>query len=295
MSIPVTTSPPPGFRRVEWTGRLGTVSAVLGAGADRTAAPVLLIPGMTGSKEDYFELLGPLRELGWTAAAADLPGMADSTGPAGVDPGSVDRYDLELFAQDVVGMIRDLGGGAPVHLVGHSVGGLIARAAALREPGLAATLTLYASGPGRVGQQAAASAELLIATLQQHTPERVYELKVALETAQGQPQPPPATADFLRRRWSTTTAGHFLALARIALSEIDRSDELVRLRDESGVPILVLYGSDDHTWPQEQFERYAAAAATRTVVLDGAGHSPAVEQPDRMAAALDAFWRRAGG
>ena len=58
-------------------------------GADRTPAPargdVLLVPGFTGSKEDFLAILEPLAAFGWRVAAMDLPGQggAPALGPRG--------------------------------------------------------------------------------------------------------------------------------------------------------------------------------------------------------------------
>ena len=97
--------------------------AVLRAGAgDR--APVLLVPGYTGSKEDFRLLLAPLAEAGHPVVALDQRGQFQSPGPD-----DLGAYAVDVLARDVLTVVAQLGG--PVHLVGHSFGGLVARAAVL--------------------------------------------------------------------------------------------------------------------------------------------------------------------
>ena len=45
-------------------------------GAPTPRGDVLLVPGFTGSKEDFIAILEPLAAFGWRVAAMDLPGRA---------------------------------------------------------------------------------------------------------------------------------------------------------------------------------------------------------------------------
>lgn len=286
VSIPTTLDLPHTFRRVGWQGRLGTLAAVTGSPPTPDGA-VLLVPGFTGSKEDYYSILAPLHERGWAVAAADLPGMADSEGPPGAG-----AYGLADLAGDVVGMLRNTSiDGGPVHLVGHSVGGLIAREAALLEPSLVASLTLYASGQACVAEPARADAALLASALETLTPAEVNSAMESLNAAAGKPAPPTEVLHFLRRRWALTSPGHLMALAEIARSAPDRVDSLGHLVRSGDLRVLVLFGESDQTWASSDFHRLAERLGVAPVVIEGAAHSPAVENPAAMVDALDGFWR----
>ncbi len=285
VSVPVTIDLPYGYRRVAWPGRLGTVAAVVGE-PEHPRGSALLIHGFTGSKEDYFAILGPLYERGWAVAAADLPGTTESDGPAGRQ-----FYGLADLAGDVVRMLQQCSGSRPVHLVGHSVGGLVVREAALDATAEIASLTLYGSGPAAVGEQARADAAMLTAALQSHSPGEVQRLKEALDAAAGRPAPPPPIAAFLRRRWEQTSPGHLLGMAEIAVAPPDRVDALAAAVAADHLAAMVLRGAADEVWPTEQFEALAETIDARSVVIADAGHSPASESPLAMAEALDAFWR----
>ncbi len=133
-------------------GRLTALSARPEA---RSRGVVLLVPGFTGSKEDFGGFLPLLAARGWEAWSYSQRGQADSAAPPGVE-----NYTLALFASDVVAVAEQIGAGRPVHLLGHSFGGVVARAAAILSPGSFSDLTMLCSGPhgwaGRLEREATA-------------------------------------------------------------------------------------------------------------------------------------------
>ena len=93
--------------------------------------------------------------------AVDLRGQYQSPhapGRAGYAPDAM-AADVLAIADAVA---RDSGG---VHLVGHSMGGLIARDAVLQRPAGFLSLTLLGSGPGAIGGERAAALRDLLALL----------------------------------------------------------------------------------------------------------------------------------
>ena len=87
---------------------------------------VLLVPGYTGSKEDFAPILDPLAALGFVAMAIDQPGQYESTGPddeAGLPAGRA--------GSGLASVVERLALDHPVVLLGHSFGGLVSRAAVL--------------------------------------------------------------------------------------------------------------------------------------------------------------------
>lgn len=75
----------------------------------------------------------------WRSVYVDLPGHGGSSR-------CVDRYDVELFARDMLEFLRGIEGASdprtPVICVGHSLGGMIAQAMAKLEPGALSALIL---------------------------------------------------------------------------------------------------------------------------------------------------------
>ena len=102
------------------------------------SVPALLVPGFTGSKEDFTPFLPYLAERGRSACAYSQRGQADSAAPEGVE-----NYRLADFVGDLIEVARAMGASErPIHLLGHSFGGVIARQAAVVAPELFRSVTL---------------------------------------------------------------------------------------------------------------------------------------------------------
>src|SRR3954469_19375886 len=65
-------------KRVDLPGRHGPIAALA---TEFASATVLLVPGYTGSKEDFAPLLDGIAAAGLRAIAVDLPGQFESAGP----------------------------------------------------------------------------------------------------------------------------------------------------------------------------------------------------------------------
>ncbi|RCV55391.1 alpha/beta fold hydrolase, partial [Marinitenerispora sediminis] len=147
MSTPRFLELPPGVRRVDVATPLGPI-AVLEAvpaagGCERHSA--VLVPGFTGSKEDFLAILQTLAQAGRRVYAIDLPGQYESPGSA--DPA---RYTCAALGHAVAVLVRALGD-EDVHLLGHSFGGLVTRETVLAGEITPLSHTLMSSGPGGVG------------------------------------------------------------------------------------------------------------------------------------------------
>jgi pimeloyl-ACP methyl ester carboxylesterase len=240
----------------------------------------VLVPGLTASKEDFLAILGPLGELGFRAVALDLRGQYESAGPP-----DESGYALAELAADVLAVAEVLDAG-PVHLLGHSVGGLIAQAAVVRQPAAVASLTLLCSGPGQPGQDTRDRLVLLVDALDRMPMPAVHTAMLARDAAAGVSAPPPRIAEFTRRRFLATQPAHLTSLARQVLVAADQSDRLA----EAGLPVLLACGEQDETWPEPARDRMARRLGARRVVIQGATHSPAMERPDCTARMLAEFW-----
>ncbi|MCE3267272.1 MAG: putative hydrolase or acyltransferase of alpha/beta superfamily [Solirubrobacterales bacterium] len=90
--------------------------------------PVLLLHGWPQHWWMWRRLIGPLAE-GHRVLAPDLRGFGWTDAPPG-------GYDPEVFATDLVGLLRALEIDEPVHVIGHDWGGWTAFVLALRHPGV---------------------------------------------------------------------------------------------------------------------------------------------------------------
>jgi pimeloyl-ACP methyl ester carboxylesterase len=283
VSTPPFLDLPKGVQTQRLTTARGDV-AVLSAPAagDTPRPPVLLVPGFTGSKEDFIAVLAPIAAAGHPVTALDLRGQFET--PGGEDPAS---YDVKELAEDLLSVVTRLGG--PVHLVGHSFGGLVGRAVALADSAALRSLTLLSSGPAAIPHPASSNLALMVQALPTTDLETIWAVKRQLELSEG-PSPPPHIETWLRTRF---LANHPVALRRIAeqlLDETDRTDELAAV----GLPILVAFGAQDEAWPPAVQRQMATRLDADLVVFADAAHSPAAESPEETAEALISFWLGTG-
>jgi len=282
VSTPPFLRLPPGALAVRLATTRGELAAhVAGEGAPGRA-PVVLVPGFTGSKEDFIALLAPVASAGHRVVAIDLRGQYES--PWAGDGGSSAAYDVKELAEDVLEVARGLGG--PVHLLGHSFGGLVARTAALADPAAIRSLTILSSGPAAVPHPAASNLELISRVLPVMDMESIWTAKRQIEAQTEVTPHPPEVEDFMHRRFVANDPACLLRMAEQLLTADDRVDEVAGL----GLPTLVAWGPLDDAWPPAEQQSMAERLGARTAVIDGAGHSPAADDPERTAAALLEFW-----
>jgi pimeloyl-ACP methyl ester carboxylesterase len=265
-------------------GRLAALVAEPAEPADRslsTAGPtstVLLVPGYTGSKEDFRRLFDPLTRAGHRVVALDQRGQFQS--PGGPD---LATYTTAALAEDVLAVADQLG---RVHLVGHSFGGLVARAAVLARPAGFRSLVLMCSGPAALTGPRVAVLPFLRPLLEQGMPTLVAAMDQlnAADAAWLSLDSP--TQVFLRERMLAAGPQALIGMADALTSEPDRVAEL----RASGLPVLVLHGAADDAWTPAQQADMARRLGSSYAVVPGAAHSPAVEAPEPTVRELLSFW-----
>lgn len=266
--------------------------------------PAVLVPGFTGSKEDFLAILHQLGAAGRRVLAVDLRGQYQTPGPD--DPAA---YAIGELGADVAAIVAAVAarvaappgsngtGLGPVHLVGHSFGGLIVREAMLSGAASVGSVTLMSSGPAQLTGPAAAELTSLLGYLDGNSPEVMrHTIEQLWDTALG---PQAATAGvrpeivaFLRERMLDNAPVGLQVMAQYLLHAPDRTTELA---GQLHVPVLVLYGEDDDKWEPAAQEEVASRLGASRVCIPGAAHSPAVEAPETTASALNSFWHAAEG
>jgi pimeloyl-ACP methyl ester carboxylesterase len=244
--------------------------------------PALLVPGYTGSKEDFGPILDPLAAAGFAVTAIDLPGQFES-------PGLSHRSDYTPdHLATVVLAVADLLGPS-VRLLGHSFGGLVARAAVIVAPHRFTSLVLLSSGPAGISGRRRTRIEQLEPLLATAGLPAVYAAMQATVAAEpGYVVPPAELADFLERRFLGGSPVMLQGMGEALRHETDRVAELVAAR----VPVLVVHGADDDAWAPATQRDMATRLAAEYVVIPDAAHSAAVENPTATASALLDFWAR---
>jgi pimeloyl-ACP methyl ester carboxylesterase len=309
VSTPKALQLPSGVRRLTietGRGKFAALEALPLSGVHERQ-PALLVPGYTGSKEDFLLILQALAAAGRQVVAIDMRGQFET-------PGADDAaaYQLGALAADVA-MVADWlsqghdgaagpggpgsglsgpGGGRGVHLLGHSLGGLVTREVLLARAARISSLTLMSSGPGALTGPRAQILQALLAELDGISParlgaevERIWQTRLEPEAVSG--NVPPAIIEFLRTRLLSSSPTGLRAMAQTLLTCPDRTPALARL---DPVPLMVVYGENDDAWDPAAQEDMAARLRAQRVCIPAAAHSPAVEAPETVASTLTSFW-----
>ena len=259
---------------VDGSPSVSAASAPGGAGKNRA----LLVPGYTGSKEDYSTVLPFLGESGWDVLAYSQRGQGGSAAPSGLG-----AYGMSDFVGDLIAVAEAWAGSTGrVHLVGHSFGGIVARAAVVARPDLFASVTLFCSGravydwmdtlPILDPLPAGPGARERI--LRSYFPEMNFD------------EPGVGWAEFQRIRALDTASENLVGIARI-LSQLRPDTPALAA---AGVPVHVLYGDQDEIWPPSCYAEEAADLGARQSVIRGGTHSPQLQFPQQWAEFAGAFW-----
>jgi pimeloyl-ACP methyl ester carboxylesterase len=294
VSTPTSLDLPDGVRRT-------TISTARGVFAALEAVPAsgvceregaLLVPGYTGSKEDFLAILDLLADGSRQVAAIDMRGQFETVGAD--DP---DGYAAAALGADIVAIMHATGAR---HLVGHSYGGLIGREAVFAGVGSGteiASFTLMSSGPAALTGPRANELRAMLAALgagDEDTPDSaalrtgIAELwRAHLEPQAVATGVPGHIVAFLRRRMLSNDPDGLILMARHMLTAPDRTAELVLLNQ---IPKLVIYGEDDNSWSPDAQEDMARLLGAHRLCIPAAVHSPAVEAPATTARALTTFW-----
>jgi pimeloyl-ACP methyl ester carboxylesterase len=291
VSVPRRAGLPDGVRVTTLDAAGGPLAAIVaepfggrpGSGSLPALPTVLCVPGYTGSKEDFTPLLPLLAAAGHRVIAYDQRGQYQSTGP------DVDAaYRRDALARDLANLLTDLG---PAHVVAHSYGGIVARAAVLDHGLRPVSLTLLGSGPDAIQGNRRVLVEAMRPILEAGGVAAVWEAAEALNANDPRRQGMPADVEaFLRERFLAGSGRALRVMGEDLMAEPDRVAELAD-RVAAGLAVLVAHGAGDDAWPPATQREMARRLGAAYVVIPDALHSPAVEAPEATAAALLEFWQ----
>jgi pimeloyl-ACP methyl ester carboxylesterase len=236
--------------------------------------PLLLIQGMSGTHVAWGEpFLGALRES-FDVIAFDNRGIGLS---APVDG----PFTIIEMAEDTAALMQELGLES-AHVVGISMGGMIAQELALAHPGRLRSLTLgctYCGGPGSQMMPEENARKLLEGMA---SGDREKAIRAAYEVN---------LSPTFRAEESRFAAFHEMATSvpaaketiQLQIQAIFGHDTNARL-GEIAMPTLIVHGTEDGVLPYPNGELIASLMpAARLETLEGVGHMFWWEQPDRSA------------
>lgn len=227
---------------------------------------VLLLHGVNGVAGEWHDLARALPPR-LRGLAIDLPGHGAA---------QTADFGLDACVEAVVEVLREVGA---AHLVGSSFGGGVALAVAARHPGLVRTVTTIGTGPG--GERELF--DLIAPALREQGPAAFFA--ATIPTYSYPPGTDPAVIERAVARAGARSVDEALAVLETAFC--------TDLRPEAGrvtVPRLILGGAEDRTSGPDRVRALAEAASAAPCIVEGFAHLPHLENPERLAALLAAFW-----
>jgi pimeloyl-ACP methyl ester carboxylesterase len=269
-------------------GRLRISTLTMGEGAD-----VVLLHGLGGTKSSFFETAAFLSRT-YRVHAMDLPGFGGSSKPTVAQYGAPFAARSVLAAMDSLGVER-------AHIVGNSMGGRVAIEIGLQRPERVGALALLSPAVAfvrrdwqHVVRMARPELGLLPHSLGRARIERVFWSLFA-DRDLVDPSVADIVVDEFERIYRSPGARlAFLASARSIYLEkpFGRGGFYPRLAALEP-PALFVWCSHDRVIPERfcsHVERWLPSA--EHVVLEGCGHVPQVERPERTNGLLGRFFAR---
>lgn len=238
---------------------------------------VLMFPGLGALRSEYRFLAPQLSEAGYRAVTVDLRGHGESSVPW-------DAYDVPSVGGDVLAMIEHLDAKS-AHLIGTSFAGAAVVWAAAECPDQTRSLGLI-NPFARVANISPVMNVLF--WLMMHNPWRVRMWAMYYRTLYPTRKPEDFEEYLARLRENMAGRGRMDAAAALAFSSRQPSDErLGRVK----APTLVIMGEKDPDFddPVEEGIYIAEKAGGKLELIEGAGHYPQTEMPERTASILISF------
>ncbi len=245
------------------------VLLIMGGGAQLTSWPDAFCAELVGRGLQIIRFDN--RDAGHSTHLGELP-MPDLAA-AGAQEIDFVPYTLSDLAADTVGLLDALGL-ADAHLVGSSLGAMIAQTAAIEHPHRVRSLTsmMATTGDPSVGQPN----PMVIGGLGTPPPDRAgfVDWQVRATRTVGSPGFPFDERDVAERAARTFDRGYDLAgMIRQSIAVLASGDRTAQLR-EVRVPTLVIHGTADPMCDVSGGRATAAAVAgAELAVFEGMGHS----------------------
>jgi len=259
-------------------GELSLFEATPEAGSE-VKGTVVMVPGFTGSREDFLPMAPFVTAEGYRLISYSQLGQYDSDGPDG--PEAVGEYTIAKFALDLAEVLDQVAPGEKVHLLGHSFGGLVTRAAVLNDPKRFLDYVILDSPPSGQNLGGAMDMGPIPELLWAGGNEALWQAMFGTF----EDIFPAPVKEFLHNRIMVTKTANIAGIALTMGTEPDRVGEL----SATGVPILVVAGEHD-VIPVDIQADAAARLGVKLEIIAGAAHTPNEEKPEELTKVLVDFW-----
>jgi 3-oxoadipate enol-lactonase len=242
---------------------------------------VLFLHGVGGNRRNWRDQLPAFAAAGFQAAAWDARGYLDSDDHEG--PLAVGDFVADLIR------VLDAFGAKTAHIVGLSMGGLIAMEFGLTHPGRVASLVLCDTSPGFSEGWSPAETEAFLDARRKPLLEGKEPRDIAPGVARSLVGPA-ASEEAYQRLVASMSAlrkdSYIKALVAITKHKLARPLEAIT------APTLVLCGTDDKLTPPALSRRiHERIRGSRLVLIARAGHLSNIEQPQAFNDAVLGFLR----
>ncbi|MBF6600727.1 MAG: alpha/beta fold hydrolase [Dehalococcoidia bacterium] len=249
---------------------------------DADAAPVLMIMGFTGNGAAWAPQV-PALAAQYHLIVFDNRGAGRTSQPEG-------PYSMQQMASDAAGVL-DAAGVASAHIIGASMGGMIAQEFALQYPERVRTLVLACTTPGGphspdYERMHAEAGTLLDATEVNMSPERMRETMELLFTPEFIANPGPG---FLQFAGSSVQYPASLTGMKAQMQAILAHDTYDRLPRISAPTLVVAGDADPLVSPDNSRILAARIPGARLRLLPGQRHGFTAEKPEETNAILLEF------
>lgn len=240
---------------------------------------VVMVPGMGALRSEYRFLAPRLKDAGYHPIAVDLRGHGESSVPWSI-------YDVPSVGEDILALIAYLDCG-PAHVIATSFSPAAAVWAAVERPSTIRSLVLIGAFVRVVKVSPFMQAAFW---LMMNNPWRVQTWIMFYRSLY--PSQKPADFEQYLAALAANLAEPGRFAANKALGESSRQPSEERL-SQVNVPTLVIMGTQDPDFPNPQAEARFIANQTngRTAFIDGAGHYPQTEMPDKTTPVILDFLR----
>ena len=240
--------------------------------------PVICIPGMGDLRGVYRFVTGDLKRRGYRVITMDLRGMGDS---------SVKwrDYSESAIALDIVSLINQLELKSVI-LIGNSISASAVVIVSAQHPELISKVVLISPFARNVPMP---RSKLLLFRLALARPWGA-SVWANYQSSRLYPsmKPPDMETYSLSVKTMLQQKGRMKAFQKMAATNHDKAEENI---EHMNVPAMIIMGSKDPDFPdpKKELDWLAARTGAKSVMIEGAGHYPQAEYPEKFIAYLTDF------